>query len=251
MQRFFMCDNGNLVSAVTPHEAQELLAAIGARSIPSLLLVENGARSTVPLVLRMLEVTGRDRRVTIAVGGGYTGAVGLALARHLAVHDVAVSVRRAEDPRSPATEEQLRALEATSVVAVDEIPSGDDRPALIVDALLGALPVDLAAEEALAVVAEIERWSAVVSPKSARPPVIALETPTGVDPHTGVAEPHHVVAAMTVSMGVPRTGLAVPAAGRLIVADIGVPPELFTIRNTVSHPVRFGDGHTIGIHPPV
>src|SRR5579862_6501821 len=95
----------------------------------------------------------------------------------------------------------------------------DERPDLIVDALLGTGMKGAPREEASAV---IERINA------AGVPVVAVDIPSGIDASTGEVAGAAVRAAMTVTMHGPKVGLVVAPgrflAGEVVVADIGLEP---------------------------
>ena len=63
-----------------------------------------------------------------------------------------------------------------------------------------------------------------------RVPVVAIDVPSGLDADSGHAPGDAVQADLTVTMGLPKTGLIEPRAvnlvGSLEVVDIGIPPEL-------------------------
>ncbi|MBA4388053.1 MAG: bifunctional ADP-dependent NAD(P)H-hydrate dehydratase/NAD(P)H-hydrate epimerase [Verrucomicrobia bacterium] len=60
--------------------------------------------------------------------------------------------------------------------------------------------------------------------------VVAIDVPSGLDPDTGLSEGGAVFADVTVTMGLPKTGLIEPAAieyvGAIDLVDIGIPHEL-------------------------
>lgn len=60
--------------------------------------------------------------------------------------------------------------------------------------------------------------------------VLSIDIPSGIDADTGKADGSAVKADITVTIGLPKTGLvrheAVPYTGRVEVVDIGIPPEL-------------------------
>jgi len=62
-------------------------------------------------------------------------------------------------------------------------------------------------------------------------PVVSLDVPSGLDATTGVPGEPTVLAAATLTLALPKTGLGNPAAGDhvgdLYVADLGVPPGLY------------------------
>ena len=96
--------------------------------------------------------------------------------------------------------------------------------AVVVDALFGTgLNRDVAGPAR----ALIESVNAL---DRAEHPVIAVDIPSGLDADTGRPRGSAVRADVTVTMGLPKAGFqaaeARPFLGRLVVADIGHPPEL-------------------------
>jgi NAD(P)H-hydrate epimerase len=61
--------------------------------------------------------------------------------------------------------------------------------------------------------------------------VVSIDVPSGMNADTGAAEGDVVTADITITMGLPKTGLIEPVAinhvGALEVADIGIPPRLY------------------------
>lgn len=62
-------------------------------------------------------------------------------------------------------------------------------------------------------------------------PILSLDTPSGVDTSTGQAYQPHIRAEATLTLALPKIGLlkenAADAVGKLFLADISVPPELY------------------------
>jgi NAD(P)H-hydrate epimerase len=58
-------------------------------------------------------------------------------------------------------------------------------------------------------------------------PAIALDLPSGLDASSGVTPGVCVEAEKTVTLALPKPGLTNPAAGALILADIGIPPAVY------------------------
>jgi NAD(P)H-hydrate epimerase len=63
-------------------------------------------------------------------------------------------------------------------------------------------------------------------------PVLSLDVPSGVDAETGVALDPAIRASATLTLALPKEGLRAPDAeryvGELYLADIGVPPSLYS-----------------------
>jgi NAD(P)H-hydrate epimerase len=96
------------------------------------------------------------------------------------------------------------------------------RADLILDALIG---YSLSGDPRGAVAEWIERVNV------SKRPVLALDTPSGLDTTTGIPAASCIRAKATMTLALPKTGLLTPQAqsfvGDLYVADISVPPELY------------------------
>ncbi|RME87818.1 MAG: hypothetical protein D6770_08405, partial [Anaerolineae bacterium] len=108
-------------------------------------------------------------------------------------------------------------------MGLDSEPDFDlSRADLILDAILG---YGLTGDPRPDAATWIERLNA-----SARP-VLALDTPSGLDTTDGIPRRPTVRATATLTLALPKTGLLTPEArpyvGDLYLADIGVPPALY------------------------
>jgi NAD(P)H-hydrate epimerase len=61
----------------------------------------------------------------------------------------------------------------------------------------------------------------------ANAPVLSLDIPSGVDATTGATPGSAVRATVTLTLALPKVGLASDRAGRLWLADIGIPVETY------------------------
>lgn len=212
--------------------------AVSRFRMPSILLMENAARSAAVLAGRLL----RDRpgEVLVLVGPGNNGGDGLALARflHNAGRDVTLSLLEPDRTPSGDAGTNLAICRAMSLPIEPASPSLLARPvALVVDALFGTgltRPlIGVAAELALA----------THTLRKHRPdcPVLALDLPSGLDADSG--EPLSeatVVATHTVTFAAPKRAFLNAAArayaGEIAVADIGVPREALELALALSTP---------------
>jgi NAD(P)H-hydrate epimerase len=115
----------------------------------------------------------------------------------------------------------------------DAVPAGD----LVVDAVIGySLTGDPRHGAALA----IEEINA------SRVPVLALDTPSGVDVTTGRVGDPSVTATATMTLAMPKTGLLLAAnqVGELYVADISVPADVYQAFGIEPEP-WFADGSLV------
>ncbi len=150
--------------------------------------------------------TGKAR---LGNGGG-----GLVAARHLRNHAVDVSVvlsssdRMGEVPRH-----QLDIVKRMGIAVTEKPPAS----ALVIDAILGySLQGDPRGRAA-----ELIRWCLHQTA-----PVCSLDTPSGLDVTTGEPRTPCVRATATLTLALPKVGLAKAPSyvGELYLADISVPP---------------------------
>jgi NAD(P)H-hydrate epimerase len=158
----------------------------------------------------------------VLCGRGNNGGGGMVAARHLHNRGALVSATLVGDPagmeETPA--HQWDILQAMALTQADE---PDLRQAdLIVDAIIGyGLTGDPRGPAA--------RWIERVN--AAGRPVLALDVPSGLNATTGVPGRPCIRATATLTLALPKTGLATAAgravSGRLFLADLGVPLALY------------------------
>jgi NAD(P)H-hydrate epimerase len=158
-------------------------------------------------------------------------------ARHLAVAGAKVRVLLAHPPErlAPVTARQheiLRRMGLTIQVYGTALGPAD----LILDGLLGYSQIGPPSGR-----------TAQLIKASAGRRVLALDVPSGLELSTGRLHRPHVVAAATLTLAAPKTGLRAPGAagavGALYLADISVPPVVWA-RLGLALPSPFGT-HTI------
>lgn len=190
-----------------------------------LQLMENAGRALALLAKRMLDEDVLDRPVVVLAGRGNNGGGALAAARHLLNWGAWVQLllsHRPEEYGGAAARQLaiLRAMDAPLAWAEEgwELPPAD----LVIDGLIGyglrGDPTGPAAE-------------LISLANSSVAPILSLDAPSGLDATTGRLYTPHIVAAATLALALPKTGLlaaeARPAVGKLWLADIGVPPGLY------------------------
>lgn len=167
---------------------------------------------------RLKELIGK--RVLVFVGGGHNGADALAAARHLASQQAAV-VALLDRPRTelkPFTHQQLELAEQYGVRAFEPgalMPEAD----LVLDGLIGyGLEGSVLREGTRELIFASSQYKV---------PLIAIDTPTGLDATTGRATTPAFRADATIAIGYPKTGLVKqysPAlVGELWLIDVGIP----------------------------
>jgi NAD(P)H-hydrate epimerase len=203
-------------------------AAIDGFGIPSLVLMENAALGVVDAIAQ--EFASADS-VTIFCGPGNNGGDGLAVGRHLAIRGYSVSiflVSGGHELRGDAAvqlgicrgmELDLRDVEPEESIAslLDVAATGD----LIVDSLFGTgLGRPLSGQFA----------ELVTGLNEVPVPRLAVDLPSGLSGSRADVPGPAVEADVTVTFGAPKVPHVFPPAaalvGRVMVADLGIPPEL-------------------------
>jgi ADP-dependent NAD(P)H-hydrate dehydratase / NAD(P)H-hydrate epimerase len=230
----------------SPQQMQALdRAAMEDFGIPGIVLMENAGRAAADQMEACFGPVA-DRSVCIFIGPGNNGGDGLVIARHVLQRGGLPLLIFFVEP------EQLTgdaAVNASICLKLDMprcvVRSGDELPQLeerirqlhfdrpmhsLVDALFGiglSRPLEgrfAAAVQFINRLRSQQGW-----------PVVAADTPSGLCGQTGMALGGAVEAALTVTFSLPQPGhylhggaaasSAAGAVGRLIVADIGIPPQ--------------------------
>jgi hydroxyethylthiazole kinase-like uncharacterized protein yjeF len=162
----------------------------------------------------------RNKRVIVVAGSGNNGGDALVAARFLHQRGaiVSASIVPSRDPTSLAGRHAatIRRLGIPITDAPDGVgPSAD----VLIDGLFGTgirLPLRDPAPPI------IEAMNATGRP------IVAIDVPSGMDADTGMGAEAAVRAAATLTLVAPKAGLVgAPNAGRVFVADIGMPAALF------------------------
>jgi NAD(P)H-hydrate epimerase len=203
--------------------------AIEEYGIPGAVLMENAGRGAADIALQML---GRKRgRVLVLCGRGNNGGDGFVIARHLHNRGIAVALwlaARADEvkPESDAGI-NLRIVQKMKLPLIEGSDAARAKPIagsrydLLVDALLGT---GLSGEVREPMRTLIQQMNA------SGIPVLAVDTPSGLDTETGRVLGVAVRARRTATFAAAKRGFFLgegPAhVGKLHVVDIGVPREL-------------------------
>jgi len=238
-RELFRTTDGDPVPAVTAAEMAEVdRVAVEAFGLGVIQMMEHAGRTLSRVVL-----DSDADEITVVAGGGGNGGGGLACARHLAARDRLHAVVRNRPTEgytgAPATQLQLLAkMDVEMIDAAANLATATtviDDADHVVDALIGyglaGAPRGIAAEL-------IEAMDAAAS-------VTSLDVPSGVDATTGEAPGAVVDPETTVSLALPKTGLA-PLGGRLVCADLGIPAGVYDAAGIeYDHP--FGDRFSVDL----
>jgi hydroxyethylthiazole kinase-like uncharacterized protein yjeF len=246
---------------VSTAEMRKMEQAADAGGLSYAMMMENAGRAVAEATQALL--TGRDHPfVFVLVGPGNNGGDGLVAARHLraaGAQVVAYCCKRKVE--GDAVAEAAIAAGVTLLQAQDDEDRGALRRHLaeadvVLDALLGtgvARPIEGEMKAVLEVAGEVIRQRRVASqrpeerplftdlmalpePGKVRkgtlvwPQVVAVDCPSGLNCDTGALDPVALTADLTVTFAYAKWGHflfpGAGACGRLLVADIGIPPSL-------------------------
>ena len=192
-------------------------------------MMENAGRNLAQLArVRFLGGDPSDKKVMVMAGSGGNGGGALVCARHLANWgaDVWVALTRPTEAFSGVPAHQLDILKRMGIpmAQAEEISAIDTsgKVDLIVDGIIGYSLSGAPRGNA----ARLIRWA-----NEQRAPILALDTPSGLDTTSGAAFDPAIRAAATLTLALPKRGLHAPEAesftGELYLADISVPPTLY------------------------
>lgn len=219
------------MKVVTAEEMRRIDRAAADRGITTDILMENAGRAVAEETRKLVGgVVGK--RVLVLVGPGNNGGDGLVAGRYLADWGAEVVLYLCAQ-RPPADRNLALALERGLAVfrAWEDHGFGNFDSLLgssevVVDAVLGT-GKSRALEGVFGDV--LGRLSKL---KQSRPGliIVAVDVPSGLDADTGAVDPNCPSVDLTVTLGYPKVGLynfpGADRAGRVIIADIGIPPDL-------------------------
>ena len=240
--------------------------------VPGEVLMERAGEGVARHVRALAERSGRGQcRITLVAGKGNNGGDALVAARLLTAWGFAVNVRLAahiSELGGDALLNARRLVESGITIAAWpeerdwDVCDGEAGEGIVVDGIFGtgfSGPVRGAGVAAI-------RY---VNGMAARNLVVAIDVPSGLNADTGRVEGDAVKADVTVTLGLPKTGMLAPEAvdyvGSVHVVDIGIParlmedlvsdvvlitPEdlrpLFAHRHRASHKGTYGHALIIG-----
>ncbi len=217
----YSTEQGIPVTAITAAQMREVdRIAMEDFGLGILQMMENAGRNLAENVMDMLE--GTRGEIVILAGGGGNGGGGLCCARHLHNRGFRVDVVPDRDVTTlrGAAAVQWRILQEAGLEPLPPhgVVPALNRAALVVDALIGyslrGAPQGRAAE-----------LIALCNEAAAR--VIALDVPSGLDATSGEMPGVAIRAERTLTLALPKTGL-VGVPGDFYLADIGIPPEVYS-----------------------
>lgn len=235
----FRTKGGIIVPTVTADQMREVdRVAMEDFGLGVLQMMENAGRN---LAQEVWDLLGSDvGEVAILAGSGGNGGGGLCCARHLHNRGFRVQVLLTKDPtalKGPARN-QMEILRAAGVEAVDFSQAEDviRRAWVVVDAIVGYSLRGAPRGRAGELIDLCNRYAART---------LSLDLPSGLDATTGDTPGVAVRPDRTLTLALPKTGLA-HASGELRLADIGIPPQVFE-RIGISFEPPFGNRYRVSL----
>lgn len=184
-------------------------------------------------LLQMMELAGfglaslcthyihKGDKVLILAGSSHNGGGGLVAAKHLHNWGYKVSIYLTSRQLKPTTEHQLSMIKKLGVETFTNKPTLTKFD-LLIDSILGYSIKGNVKEPIRSLIEEIN---------SSGVKVVSLDLPSGLNPDNGKPEGASVKATATLTLAAPKKGFfnpeAKPYLGKLYLADIGIPPEVF------------------------
>jgi len=221
---YFETDTGLKVPTVSTDTMRMVDAImVDTYHIELLQMMENAGRNLADFAVKWFaQKANAQLTIAILVGSGGNGGGGLVATRHLLNrgHRVYVICATPVGEFTPVTKQQAEILFSMGASITDNpvIPESD----IIIDCLLG-YSLNGNPQKPFATLIESANHSQV--------PIMALDTPSGLDVTSGVPHIPCIKAAATMTLALPKAGFLTPAAqthlGELYLADISVPPSLY------------------------
>lgn len=220
-----MLTNHRSIPALTTAQMIEVdRAMIEDYHIELIQMMENAGRTFAELARRWLGGTVKGHSVIVLCGNGNNGGGGMTAARRL--HnwgaEIIVTLTKSADDLRGVPARQLDILQRMKVPILEpaSLPS---TPSLILDAIIG---YSLSGSPR-GVAADIIRWANMQDA-----PILSLDTPSGLDVTSGTPHDPTIRATATLTLALPKQGLLKPQSspyvGELYLADISVPPALYS-----------------------
>ena len=206
--------------------------AIDEYGISEIVLMENAGRRVAEAVFRLLD-TASKKSICVLAGSGNNGGDALVAARYLSNLGARIKVFLIgnKNHRTDSLSAQMKILRTMGIeLQVLESDRAWDRLQVtlrfadaIIDGILGTGFTGQLRPSVLRLVRLVN---------STNKPVISIDVPTGVDADSGQVGEAAILAACTMSLGLPKVGHYIcPGAsyvGELMVDDIGIPTQLLS-----------------------
>lgn len=219
------------MKVVTAEQMRQIDRSAADIGLTTEILMENAGRAVAEETRKLLgSVMGKH--ILVITGPGNNGGDGLVAARYLEDGGAQVilylcSQRSTEDKNFKLTQERnIIIVKADQDKDFGELEQHLTSSEVVIDAIFGtgrSRSIEGIFKQVLIrVIAAKENRSELY--------VIAVDMPSGLDANTGAVDPNCPHANVTITLGYPKPGLynfpGADRAGKIIIADIGIPPAL-------------------------
>lgn len=233
----FVTEDGVVVPAVTAERMREIDRIAMEETGPNLFqMMENAGRTLASQTIALLGAGWRGAQVVVLAGSGGNGGGGICGARHLANRNVSVGLVLSE-PSSlgDVPTFQRKVFRSTRAREIDATEVAREQPDVIVDALIGYG----LREAPRGCAADLIAWA-----NASGAPILSLDLPSGMNATTGQCPGACMQPSATLTLALPKTGLAIGATGDLWLADLGIPRAAYE-RASVDYTDPFGARHRV------
>lgn len=195
---------------ITQEEVHVLDANAEANGVPTSTLMENAGKGVAEAIRKNIELKGKS--VLILCGSGNNGGDGFVAARYLRKH-CKVKIFLVKDPRTELSRSNLRRVRSLLLgkpMTVDKLRPLLKTSDIIIDSLLGVGVKGELYSPYTTLVNKINKTKAWV---------------VSVDIPTGFGTRRSVVPDITVTFHDRKEGMTKENCGKIVVVDIGIPPE--------------------------
>lgn len=224
MESKFITDTFIEVPAITTAQMREVDRIAMEITGPNVFqMMENAGRNLAAMAIEMLGTGWKEKLVIILAGSGGNGGGGICAARHLANRGVNVKLCLINPGKlSEVPDFQLKIFSAAGGELITLERINEEKPELIIDAIIGYSLNGAPTGNALA---------AIQLANLAKKRVLSLDVPSGINSTSGEMPGEAIYAARTVTLALPKKGLASKNTGSLFLADIGIPQETYLRMN--------------------
>ncbi len=210
------------------HQVEQSCAKIG---LPTDMLMENAGKAVAEEVKQILGDIDQQH-ILILIGPGNNGGDGLVAARHL--HDWGAKVSLYLLSQRPPDDPNLKLVLECGVTCIevtqDENLNRLDELLLSANAVIDALFGTGKSRPLSGIYRQALDRASRAKKKQPGLHIIALDLPSGLNADTGAVDDACLYADNTITLGFPKPGLfnfpGAERAGKITVADIGIPPYL-------------------------
>jgi len=214
---------------IAPDRMREIEENAEQLGVPRLLLMENAGKAVADHIAAKMGASGK--KTVVVAGTGNNGGDGFVAARHLAAYGALVKVFLVGSDKDIRGREAslnwkiLKKMDRTIEIVrlsddsfMDRLGWAISRADIVVDAIFGTgIRGELKDPHA----------SVIEMMNSGRAFKLAVDVPSGLDPLTGEVRGRAIKADVTITFHRPKKGLLArkDLVGKLVVANIGIPPE--------------------------